>query len=174
MQRERVGAQMLIPTIVMALLAAVLIVIAYYRGAAEPAAGVRDGALMAVQILPLLLCSFIAAGMVQVLLPQEVIARTVGAEAGLGGILVGSVAGSLIPGGPYVSLPIAAGMLKAGAGVGTVVAFLSGWSLWAASRLPLEVGIVGWKLAAIRLVSTLIFPPIAGGIAQLLFAGVKL
>ena len=110
----------------------------------------------------------------QVLLPQEVIGRWVGAESGLRGLLIGSIAGGLAPGGPYVSLPIAAGLLKSGAGVGTMVAFLTGWSLLAFGRLPLEVGILGWKLTAIRFASTLIFAPIAGLIAHLLFRSVKL
>jgi hypothetical protein len=53
--------------------------------------------------------------------------------------------------------------------MGTMVAFLTGWSLWAVSRLPMEVGILGWRLTIIRLASTLLFPPLAGLIAQTLF-----
>jgi hypothetical protein len=60
--------------------------------------------------------------------------------------------------------------MKSGAGVGTMVAFLTGWSLWAVSRLPMEIGILGWRLTLIRLTSTFIFPPIAGLIAQVLFS----
>jgi uncharacterized membrane protein YraQ (UPF0718 family) len=90
-------------------------------------------------------------------------------ESGFRGILLGTVAGAIAPGGPYVSLPIAAGLIKSGAGVGTMVAFLTGWSLWALGRLPMEVGILGWKFTIIRFTSTFIFPPIAGLIAQLFF-----
>jgi uncharacterized membrane protein YraQ (UPF0718 family) len=73
-----------------------------------------------------------------------------------------------------VSLPIVAGLLKTGAGIGTMVAFLTGWSIWAVSRLPMEVGILGWKFVFIRLVSTFIFPPLAGWIAQIIFSGSKI
>ncbi len=162
-------SQMLIPTIIMAVLAVILLLVGYYRGGGEHLAGTRTGLVMIAQILPLLLCAFIIAGMIQVLLPQEVIGRWVGAESGLRGLLIGSIAGGLTPGGPYVSLPIAAGLLKSGAGVGTMVAFLTGWSLWAVSRLPMEVGIMGWKFTAVRLASTFFFPPIAGIIANRLF-----
>ena len=55
-----------------------------------------------------------------------------------------------------------------------MVAFLTGWSLWAVGRIPMEVGIMGWKFTVIRLASTLIFPPIAGLLAQYLFSGTKL
>ncbi|MDZ7262573.1 MAG: permease, partial [candidate division KSB1 bacterium] len=98
----------------------------------------------------------------------------VGAESGLRGILIGTVAGGLSPGGPYVNLPVVAGFLRAGAGVGTMVAFLTGWSLWAVSRLPMEIGILGWKFTLIRIASTFFFPPIAGWIAQILFVNAKL
>jgi len=47
------------------------------------------------------------------------------------------------------------------------------WSLWAFSRLPMEVGILGWKFTLIRVASTFFFPPIAGLIAQILFSGAK-
>jgi uncharacterized membrane protein YraQ (UPF0718 family) len=128
---------------------------------------------MTVQILPLLIFAFIVAGMVQVLVPRELLSKWVGAESGMRGILIGTVAGALAPGGPYVSLPVAAGLLQAGASVGTMVAFLTGWSLWAVSRLPMEVGIVGWRFTLMRIVSTFFFPPIAGLIAQVITAVVK-
>jgi uncharacterized membrane protein YraQ (UPF0718 family) len=128
---------------------------------------------MTVQILPLLIFAFIVAGMVQVLVPRELLSKWVGAESGMRGILIGTVAGALAPGGPYVSLPVAAGLLQAGASVGTTVAFLTGWSLWAVSRLPMEVGIVGWRFTLMRIVSTFFFPPIAGLIAQVITAVVK-
>ncbi|RLA91982.1 MAG: permease, partial [Deltaproteobacteria bacterium] len=41
------------------------------------------------------------------------------------------------------------------------------------SRLPMEVGIMGWKFTLIRVASTFFFPPLAGLMAQALFGGVK-
>lgn len=164
---------MLIPTIIMGVLAAILLFIGYYRGEGQHLTGMKSALNMTVEILPLLVFAFIVAGMVQVLIPPELLSKWVGAESGMRGILIGSVAGGLAPGGPYVSLPVAAGLLRAGASVGTMVAFLTGWSLWAVSRLPMEVGILGWKFTLIRIASTFFFPPIAGLIAQALFPGAK-
>ena len=164
---------MFIPTIIMAALAAIFLIIGYYKGQGQHITGIKSAMNMTVQILPLLVFAFIVAGMVQVLLPHELISKWIGAESGIRGILIGTVAGALAPGGPYVSLPVAAGLLRSGAGVGTMVAFLTGWSLWAVSRLPMEVGILGWKFTLIRLASTFFFPPIAGLIAHLFFAGAK-
>jgi hypothetical protein len=89
--------------------------------------------------------------------------------AGLRGIFIGSSAGGLTPGGPFVNLPLAAGLYRSGAGVGTMVAFITGWSIYAIARLPMEIGILGWRLTAIRIASTFMFPPLAGFIAHILF-----
>ena len=166
-------ARMLAPTLVMAALAAALLALGWWRGQGEHVAGLRAAGTMSLQVLPLLVFAFIAAGMIQTLLPREAVARWIGGESGLRGILVGTVAGGLTPGGPYVSLPIVAGLLRSGASIGTVVAFVTAWSLWAVARLPMEVGILGWKVAGIRLLCTFFFPPIAGWMAQVVFGSVK-
>lgn len=160
---------MLVPTLVMAALALGLLVWGWQRGQGEHVAGLQSAWTMTLQVLPLLVCAFVVAGMVQSLLPQGFVAKWVGAESGWKGIWLGSLAGGMTPGGPYVSLPIVLVLTKGGAGIGTVVAFLTGWSLWAFGRIPMEVGIIGWRLTLIRLASTAIFPPLAGWLAQLFF-----
>jgi len=165
---------MLIPTIIVGLLAVALIFVAYHKGGGEHILGLKSAGSMLLQIAPLLIFAFIIAGIVQVLLPVEMISRWVGTESGLRGVLIGTVVGGFAPGGPYVSLPIAAGLLRIGASIGTMVAFLTSWSLWAFSRLPLEIGIMGWKFTLIRIACTFFFPPIAGLIANKLFSGVVL
>jgi uncharacterized membrane protein YraQ (UPF0718 family) len=165
---------MLIPTIVMGVIAVILLVMGYLRGGGEHLLGLKSGGILLVQILPLLIFAFIIAGMIQVLVPTELISRWIGAESGIRGILIGTVVGGLMPGGPYVSLPIAAGLLRVGASVGTMVAFITAWSLWAVSRLPLDIAILGWQFTLIRLACTFFFPPIAGLIANVLFPNVHL
>jgi uncharacterized membrane protein YraQ (UPF0718 family) len=158
--------QMLFPTLIMGLIAVLLIVIGASRGQNEHVEGLSKGFHMTITILPMLIFAFIAAGMIQVLVPHEILTRWIGKESGIKGIFIGTVVGALTPGGPYVSLPIAAGLLRSGAGVGVMVAFLTGWSLWAVQRLPMDIGIMGWKFAVIRFFSTFFFPPIAGIIAH--------
>ena len=164
---------MLIPTIVMGLLAIILTFIAYNRGGGEHILGLKSTGNMLIQLIPLLLLAMLVAGMVQVLAPQEMISKWVGAESGFRGLLIGTAMGGFTPGGPFVSMPIAAGLLRAGAGIGTMVAFITAWSLLAVARLPLEIGVMGWKFTLIRLACTFFFPPIAGLIANRLFSGVN-
>ena len=161
---------MFVPTIIMGIIAVILFFIAYFKGEEQYITGLKSALNMTLTILPLLIFAFIIAGIIQVLLPRDLISRWVGSESGLKGIIIGTVAGALTPGGPYVSLPVSAGLLQAGASVGTLVAFLTGWSLWAVSRLPMEIGILGWKFTLIKLASTFFFPPVAGLIAQTFFS----
>jgi uncharacterized membrane protein YraQ (UPF0718 family) len=165
---------MLIPTIVMGVIAVALLVMGYLRGGGEHIMGLKSGGTLLLQILPLLIFAFIIAGMVPVLVPTALISKWVGAESGIRGILIGTVVGGIMPGGPYVCLPIAAGLLRVGASVGTMVALITAWSLWAVSRLPLDVAILGWQFTLIRLACTFFFPPIAGLIANVLFPNVRL
>ena len=159
---------MVFPTIIMAVLAIILYIIAYVKGEGQHITGMKSAFQITIETLPLIIFAFIVAGLVQTLLPRDLISRWVGIESGFRGIIIGTIAGGLTPGGPYVSLPIVAGLLKAGAGTGTMVAFLTSWSLWAVARLPMEFGILGWKFTLIRLVSTFFFPPFAGLMANIL------
>ncbi len=164
---------MFIPTVIMGVLALTLVIVARVKGPDTLAAGMKSFLVTTGGIVPLLIFAFIVAGMIQVLLPPQTLARWVGDESGLRGILFGTLAGGLTPGGPYVSLPVAAGFLKSGAGVGTMVAYLTAWSLLAFGRLPMEVGILGWRFTLVRLACTFFFAPVAGVLAYLLFRGVS-
>lgn len=173
-KHKRIGFGMIVPTLMMAVLALVLLYLGYQQGGGQHLKGLTQAFRMTGQILPLLLFALIVGSMVQVLVSQEAISRWVGSESGLRGLLVGTVAGGFAPGGPYVSLPIVAGLIRSGASVGTMVAFITGWSLWSVGRLPMDIGILGWKLALIRLACTFFFPPIAGFLAQTFFGSARL
>ncbi len=165
---------MLIPTIIMGVIAIALLIIGYQKGGGEHILGLKTAGSILLQILPLLIFAFIIAGMVQVIIPQEMISKWVGAGSGFRGLLIGTAIGGITPGGPFISLPIAAGMLRAGASIGTMVAFMTSWSLLAVSRVPMEIGLMGWKFTLIRLACTFFFPPIAGLIANRFFSGITL
>lgn len=164
---------MTLPTVILGILAAVLVYIGYKNGEGQHVVGLNNAWKMTLQVLPLVVMALIVAGMSQALIPQAGMTKWIGGESGMKGIMIGTVAGSLAPGGPFVSMPIALGMLKAGAGVGTMVAFLTSWSLMSLIRLPLEVGILGWKLTLMRLSCSFFIPPLTGLLAQTLYGNVQ-
>jgi hypothetical protein len=58
--------------------------------------------------------------------------------------------------------------------MGTMVAFVTAWSLWAFGRLPMEFAIMGWKFTVVRFLSVFFFPPVAGFIANLIALRLRL
>ena len=158
--------KMLMPTIIMGLIALILFIYAYYKQVHMDA--LSETGIMFLKILPLLIFAFLIGGAVKVVMPSDMISTWIGENSGIKGILLGTVAGAFTPGGPYTSMPIAAGLLRSGASIGTMVAYITAWSLWAFLRLPLEIGILGWRFVFIRIASTILFPPLAGIIAQYL------
>ncbi len=153
-------------TIVMVGLGVALLIYTLIRGGGLAKDGVKLAGKTLWNALPLLLAGFLIGGLVQVLLPPELIQAWLGKESGMKGVLIGCLAGGLIPGSPYVMFPIVGGLYKAGAGVGAVVGFVSAWSLWSVSRFPMEIALIDTKVAVLRYAITFVVPPVAGLLAN--------
>jgi len=129
---------MIVATSVLSALVVLLSVVAYRQGG-KHLTGWRSGLRTMWKFLPLLLAAFFLVGMLQVAVPSEFVRRWLGEQSGLTGILLGSVIGAAIPVGPYVIFPIIAGLHSSGASIGTIVALISGWTLWSSGRIPYEL-----------------------------------
>lgn len=114
-------------------------------------------------ILPSLLAGCLIAAFIALLLPRETVNRWVGAESGIGGILIGAVAGIILPGGPFTIFPVAATLAVMGADIGAIVAFITSWSLLGYSRaLVWELPFFGVEFVGWRILLALPLPIIAG------------
>ena len=157
-----------ITTYVLGGIAVILLIFAVRQG--------REIALQGLQValgtfwrdFPLLVIGFVIAGLAHVLIPKDIIANWLGNQAGVRGVLVGCVAGGIMPGSPYAVFPIVASLYKSGASLGAMVGFISAWALWSLSRLPVEIALIGPKEALLRYAITFFMPPIAGLIAFVL------
>jgi|Deesub1362A_J573_1020465.scaffolds.fasta_scaffold00768_12 uncharacterized membrane protein YraQ (UPF0718 family) len=155
---------------IMFFLAGALTIIAYMKGPHLPMEGLKAGGKLFWDILPALILAFIAAGMISKVLPRELMTRWLGEESGLRGLIIGTLAGSLTPGGPFVQFPIVAALLKAGAGVAPLMAYISAWSLLGINRfLIYEVPLLGWRLALCRMAASMIFPILIGLLTRALW-----
>jgi len=148
--------------IILIVLTAITSVLAYKKGDGSHVKGFRIAKKTLLNLGPLLIIAFLMAGFIQVAIPPELIKSWLGEEAGLRGILVGSLAGALIPGGPYVAFPIIASVVKVGAGLGTAVSFITGWAMLGIGAIPFELAMIGSKFMFLRLSLVLIIPPLSG------------
>ena len=145
-----------------------LAALAWAQGGRELARqGLGEGAALLWRFGPLIVVSFLAAGFAGLLVPVEWVRAQLGPDSGLRGIALAVGAGIITPSGPFVSLPIAAVMLRTGAGAAAVVAFITAWMLLAVHRLVAwEVPLLGWRFALLRYASCLALPFLAGLIAR--------
>ena len=152
-----------VSTVILIALAVVLTIVAYVKDPGLPWIGARNGVSLVWFILPRLIPALILTGMLQVLIPQEVVSRYFGREAGFRGIFLASVAGVLTPGGPMVSVPLLVALAHSGAGLGTLVAYMTSWSLFGVQRIiAWEAPLLGWHFVAARVISSFAFPLVAG------------
>lgn len=150
------------------LLAGGFAAVAMSRGNATARAGFVRAAQQLIVLVPRMLLALIAAGFMVTLIPTDLIARYLGEESGLMGILIGTVAGLFVPSGGVVAFALAAAFVTRGASVPALVAFLTGWSVFAAHRVVIfEIPLLGGRFARMRLLSVMILPPIAGALALL-------
>lgn len=147
-----------------------LVFVAIRRTGEIPWQGALSGGKLLWSILPRLLIGFLIAGLIPYAIPEATIGHWMGAGTGWRGIIVGWVLGSFLPGGgPYIVFPLVAGLLKAGAGVGAMVAFMTAKDVFGPVRaLTWEIPILGGNFFLIRFLSSALFPPIAGFLAQLM------
>ena len=119
-------------------------------------------------LIPLIVSATLIASLAQAAIPRQVITDFLGEEAGLKGMAIGAFLGSVMPGSPYVIFPLLGGLYKAG--VGTIIAFVSAWSLVSLSRIPTEIPFLGAKMVAVRIVVSLVFPVVLGILGQVVFS----
>jgi uncharacterized membrane protein YraQ (UPF0718 family) len=91
------------------------------------------------------------------------VARLVGAESGLTGLVIATFAGIIMPGGPVTVYPVAGAFLAVGADVGAALAFVTSWTLLGYARvLVWELPFFGTNFVLWRMLVALTFPVIVG------------
>ena len=114
-------------------------------------------------MLPKVVAGCLIGAFVTLLLPRETIARWVGAESGIAGILLATVAGAIMPGGPFTIYPVAGALLAAGADAGAACAFVISWTLIGYTRaIVWELPFFGLDFVTWRIVFSLPLPILAG------------
>ncbi len=120
-------------------------------------------------MLPKVLAGTLIAAFLTVLMPREVISRWVGAESGLKGILIATLAGIVMPGGPFTIFPIAAAFIAVGADVSAAIALITSWTLLGLNRAVVwEMPFFGFDFVGWRMLVALPLPILVGLLARAL------
>ena len=164
MENNRSGKKLDLTFLILAALVFTAVAVAFWRGGWQlTLLGLMQAGQLVEMIWLRLILGLTLAGLVQVLVPRELIAKWLGHTSGLRGILIGSYIGILMPGGPYVMLPLIASIYRAGAGVGPVIALLTGRALLGIQMLIVwQIPFLGVEIPLARYIACLFLPPLVG------------
>lgn len=154
---------------VLGLIAAVMLLVAWSRGRADLREALSLTWRTVRRTTPLLILAFGIVGFVNILNPEALVRAWIGPQSGASGILIGTLAGALLPGGPYVVFPLIAALYQAGAGLGATLAMITSWAALGLISVTFEIPFLGWRFSLMRLSLGLLMPIIAGILAMLLF-----
>jgi len=138
----------------------------YAKGLGKAWEGIKSAGNMLSQIWLLFLIAIAVAGLLQVLIPKDIASKYLGEAAGFKGILLGWLIGSIVPGAPYVSLPLGASLLKVGADIAPVMTLILSSMVVAITRIPYEIAFIDWKFALLRVLACVFVPPVGGLIVR--------
>lgn len=130
-----------------------------------------EDALLFLEIVPKVLAGTLIGALIRLLVSKETIAATLGAGSGLRGLGIATLAGVLIPAGPFTVFPLSATLLAAGADAGAATAFVSAWLLLGLNRaIVWEVPFFGLDFVGLRMLVSAPAPILLGFAARAAFA----
>lgn len=102
------------------------------------------------RILPIVFTIIIVIGVLLGFVPQTKISEVVGEQAGFGGVIIIAFLGAILHIPALISFPLAASLLKGGASVTAVAAFITTLTMVGIVTLPLEIKELGKKITLLR------------------------
>ncbi|NLV89629.1 MAG: hypothetical protein GX021_09760 [Tissierellia bacterium] len=154
-------------TIILSIVAVILIVINGKLNGRQYE-GIKLGLNQFIRTIPIILGAFILAGIIEVMIPRDFVQNWLSKEAGLKGIVLGSFGGMLLAMGPYAFFPIVSTLMVSGAGLGTLISIITGWSLLSLSKAPFEIGFFGVEFTIKKTIYSIPLSLIAGFIAYII------
>lgn len=138
-------------------------------GAGRFYAILHDDALLWLTVLPKVIAGVLVAAFLRILLPREVVARWIGERSGLKGLVVATLAGAIIPGGPMTIFPIATALYLSGADRGSTITFITAWLTIGINRaIVWELSFFGPEFVILRTLVSLPIPILCGIAARML------
>jgi uncharacterized membrane protein YraQ (UPF0718 family) len=136
--------------IVINLIALAGILIAFVKDRKKTVQSLKIAGKSFIRITPTVLTIIVFIGLLLGFVPPEQISRFVGEQSGISGVLLVSIAGAVMHVPSLISFPLAASLLKSGASITAVAAFITTLTMVGTITLPLEIRELGRKIALLR------------------------
>lgn len=137
-------------TAILYILAFILLVFSFIKDKKKTKMALKKAWNSFENILPQLLSILIIIGILLAIMTPETISKIIGQQSGWLGMFIAAIIGSitLIPG--FVAFPLAAALLKSGAGFMQIAVFISTLMMVGIVTIPLEIKYFGKKSAILR------------------------
>jgi uncharacterized membrane protein YraQ (UPF0718 family) len=137
-------------TVILYILAFVLLVFSFIKDKKKTKMALKKAWKSFENILPQFLSIIIIIGILLAIMSPETISKIIGQKSGWLGMFIAAIIGSitLIPG--FVAFPLAAALLKNGAGFMQIAVFISTLMMVGIVTMPLEIKYFGKKAAILR------------------------
>jgi len=109
----------------------------------------------ALEILLIVPPVFLLMGLMEVWIPKDKVRQWLGSGSGIKGAVISVLMGTLPTGPLYVAFPMAAGLIRKGAGIVNMVLFLGAWAALKIPQLITEIKFLGLPFALLRFFLTL-------------------
>lgn len=139
------------------LLAVIFLIVSYKRDKKKTKMALKKAWKSFENILPQILTILAFLGMVLALLSPDVISHLLGQKAGWQGMIIASIIGSITLMPAFIAFPIAAMLLKNGAGFAQLAVFVSTLTMVGIVTLPMEMKYFGKKISIMRNIFAYLF-----------------
>lgn len=114
------------------------------------------------EMITILPAVMILMGLFKAFVPEDMVVKYLGETAGIKAVFLGILMGSLPTGPLYVAFPMASALLKKGAKISCIIAFLSAWACIKIPQEMVELRFLGPKFMLARLILTIVFVILMG------------
>ncbi len=139
-----------VTAIIINCIAVAALILAFIKDKDKTAQSLKMALKSFIKMLPMVFIIIITIGLLLGFVPPDQISRFVGEQAGVGGVLLVGAVGAIMHVPSLLSFPLAASILENGASVTAVAAFITTLTMIGMITLPLEIKILGKKMALLR------------------------
>ena len=137
--------------------AAVLLGISFVKDRRKTALSLKRAWKMFINVLPQFSAILLTVGLLLATVTPQAIQRVIGTESGFSGMLITSLLGAVALVPVLIAFPVAAELLKNGAGITQIAVFISTLTTVGIITLPMEARYLGKKVAILRNVFAYLF-----------------
>ncbi len=139
-----------IPLIVINIFVLISLIVSFFKSKEKSLQGLRIAVKSFIGMMPYILIIVLFIGLMQGFLSKEIITQYLGKSSGFGGVIFAGLVGAILHIPSLVSFPLVASLLESGASVMIAAAFITTLTMVSFVTLPLEIKILGKKIAILR------------------------